>query len=193
MAIPHGNARLIAAALGFAAALLGSPAAPQAQASEDGAANAEVVLNALGLVGVPYRYGGTDPATGLDCSGLVRYVVAGSLGLQLPRQADAMSLVGSAVDRGELQPGDLVFFNTLGRPFSHVGVYVHDGRFVHAPARRGHVRIESMTQPYWVKRYNGARRLAPLPASMRAEAMPPVAEEESGRRTAEDGLTQDKP
>lgn len=119
----------------------------------------EVALAAVALVGVPYRYGGEDPATGMDCSGLVRFVVRGALGLELPRQAEAMGRVGIEVERTQLRPGDLVFFDTLGRPFSHVGVYLGDGQFVHAPTQRGQVRIERLSQRYWATRFNGARRL----------------------------------
>jgi cell wall-associated NlpC family hydrolase len=119
----------------------------------------QIALTAIALVGVPYRYGGEDPATGMDCSGLVRYVVRGTLGFELPRQAEAMSRIGTGVEPAQLRPGDLVFFDTLGRPYSHVGVYLGDGQFVHAPTQRGQVRIERLSQPYWASRYNGARRL----------------------------------
>lgn len=120
---------------------------------------AQIVLSALGLLGVPYRFGGSDPATGMDCSGLVQYSARIGLGLELPRQSEAMSRSGAEVRRGQLQPGDLVFFNTLGRAFSHVGIYLGNEQFVHAPSERGQVRIERLTQHYWRARYNGARRL----------------------------------
>lgn len=162
----------IAAAIGMLALLLGAPSSSLAQGESESAFSAQLALGALGLVGAPYRYGGSDPATGLDCSGLVQYVVGNVLGLQLPRQTEAMSLVGTAVERDALRAGDLVFFNTLGRPFSHVGVYVDEGQFVHAPATRGRVRVESTTQPYWAKRYNGARRLAPHAVHARADRLP---------------------
>lgn len=123
---------------------------------------ADLVISALSLLGVPYRYGGDDPANGLDCSGLVRLVARNTFGIDLPRQSEQMSRAGQPVERGALQPGDLVFFDTLGRPNSHVGVYLGDGRFVHAPAHRGQVRIEAMAWPYWKGRYSGARRLGPL-------------------------------
>ena len=145
------------AALQFVAVLL-SGWTPALRAQPAGAA-AELVLGAIGLIGVPYRYGGDDPSLGLDCSGLVRFVVRRALGVQLPRQSEAISRMGAEVGRQELQPGDLVFFNTLGRPYSHLGVYLGDDRFVHAPARQGQVRVEQMTQPYWRNRFNGARRL----------------------------------
>ncbi len=120
---------------------------------------AQIVLSALGLLGVPYQFGGSDPATGMDCSGLVQYSARIGLGLELPRQSEAMSRSDVEVGRSELQAGDLVFFNTLGRAFSHVGIYLGDEQFVHAPSERGLVRIERLTQHYWRARYNGARRL----------------------------------
>jgi cell wall-associated NlpC family hydrolase len=136
---------------------------------------ADVVIGAIGLIGVPYRPGGDDPATGLDCSGLVRRVFLEVRGMHLPRQAEAMSRAGTAVGRDLLSPGDLVFFNTLGRPNSHVGIYVGEGQFVHAPARRGRVRIERMSVAYWRTRFDSARRLLPttdLAPSSAAEPLP---------------------
>lgn len=122
---------------------------------------ADVAVRALAHLGVPYRYGGDDPSRGFDCSGLVRYVFLDALGLELPRRSHEIVRSGFAVERERLQPGDLVFFNTLGRAFSHVGIYIGDGRFVHAPARRGQVRVDGLDEPYWAARFNGARRLAP--------------------------------
>ena len=119
----------------------------------------EVVMNAMGLLGVRYRFGGNTPETGLDCSGLVQLVFKESFGLILPRRAAQMSQVGGNVSKDELKPGDLVFFNTLKRAFSHVGIYVGEGKFVHAPSSGGQVRVESLNTPYWVNRFNGARRL----------------------------------
>jgi cell wall-associated NlpC family hydrolase len=120
----------------------------------------ELVVRALSFVGVNYRRGGESPETGFDCSGLVRHVFRESLGLALPRTSRDISRVGETVKREELQPGDLVFFNTLRRGFSHVGIYLGEHRFVHAPASGGEVRVEDMRQNYWVKRFNGARRIA---------------------------------
>lgn len=119
----------------------------------------EVVLRALSFIGVRYKWGGTSPESGFDCSGLIRYVYAQVTGQALPYNAQEMSRVGETVDRTELQPGDLVFFNTLRKPFSHVGIYLGDSRFVHAPSRGGHVEIVEMKNRYWQNRYNGARRL----------------------------------
>ncbi len=110
------------------------------------------------FVSAPYRYGGRTPA-GFDCSGFVGYVFAETAGVALPRRSEEMSRLGESLPSGQWAAGDLVFFNTLGRPYSHVGIYVGDGRFIHAPARRGRVRVESIADPYWAVRFNGARRL----------------------------------
>jgi cell wall-associated NlpC family hydrolase len=123
----------------------------------------EVILRALSQLGVRYRYGGNDPETGFDCSGLVNYAFREALGKSLPRSAADIwrttAATGEEVTRDALIPGDLVFFNTLRRPYSHVGIYLGEGRFVHAPSSGGVVRIESMEGRYWVGRYNGARRV----------------------------------
>jgi cell wall-associated NlpC family hydrolase len=126
-----------------------------------------MVSEALNYLGIRYRFGGTSPDTGFDCSGLVSYTVERSLGLKLPRNAAEMAQQGIAVNKNELKAGDLVFFNTLGRRYSHVGIYLGDDRFVHSPSAGGVVRVESMAMTYWAKRYNGARR---LDNSLRASA-----------------------
>jgi len=144
------------------AALLLSAGASGARAQPSAGGAADLVLSAIGLLGVPYRYGGDLPSSGFDCSGLVRYVARSALGVQLPRRAEGIGRAGVPVSSSQLQPGDLVFFNTLGRPFSHVGLYVGDGRFIHAPAGSGQVRFEDMSQPYWRNRFDGARRLEQL-------------------------------
>ncbi|MBS3916506.1 MAG: C40 family peptidase [Sulfuritalea sp.] len=120
----------------------------------------ELAVRALSFVGVGYRRGGESPETGFDCSGLVRHVFRETLGLILPRTSLDISRVGTTVQRHSLQPGDLVFFNTLRRGYSHVGIYLGEHRFVHAPATGGEVRVEDMRQNYWIKRFNGARRIA---------------------------------
>ncbi len=132
---------------------------------------ADIVLRALAQVGVPYRHGGEEPSRGFDCSGLVRYVFRDALGAELPRRSEELGRRGGAIERERLQPGDLVFFNTLGRAFSHVGIYIGDGRFVHAPARRGQVRIESLDERYWWSRFDGARRIM---AASETAADPPA-------------------
>lgn len=120
----------------------------------------ELAVQALSMIGIRYKYGGTAPDSGLDCSGLVRYVFKESWGKELPRTSEEMSRLGEKVNAQELQPGDLVFYNTLRRTFSHVGIYLGDNRFIHAPSGGGQVRIESMDLGYWKKRFNGARRIS---------------------------------
>ncbi len=145
-----------------ASAILTTPSAPGGQVRIDPAAPAlaeEVVLSALSLLGVPYRWGGSNPSEGLDCSGLVQWVYRGSANLLLPRRSDEMMARGQPVPPELLRSGDLVFFNTMQRTGSHVGIYIGQGRFVHAPNSRGVVRIESLDQGYWASRYDGARRL----------------------------------
>lgn len=115
---------------------------------------------ALSFLGVKYRFGGDAPSTGFDCSGLVSYAAEKSLGLKLPRQSKDIAKEGVSVNRNELRKGDLVFFNTRGSRFSHVGIYLGEDKFVHAPRTGAVVRVESMQTAYWKKRYNGARRLA---------------------------------
>ena len=124
------------------------------------AAPVETTLDkALELLGIRYRWGGSKPETGFDCSGFVRHVFQEGLGLDLPHSARAQSRTGEPVAMDQLQPGDLVFFNTMRRAFSHVGIYLGDNRFVHAPHRGGRVRVEDMSARYWTKRFNGARRI----------------------------------
>jgi cell wall-associated NlpC family hydrolase len=123
----------------------------------------QLVVNAMGFLGVPYKYGGNSVETGgFDCSGFVRAVYEQSIGKVLPRRASEQAAATQAIDRSELKPGDLVFFNTMKRAFSHVGIYVGEGKFIHAPRAGSSVRVEDMRQAYWQTRFNGARRVAPL-------------------------------
>jgi cell wall-associated NlpC family hydrolase len=119
----------------------------------------ELVMQAMGLLGVPYKRGGTSEEKGFDCSGFVRYMFEKSVGLVLPRRAEEQAKVTEEISRSELKPGDLVFFNTLKRTFSHVGIYVGDGKFIHAPRPGKAVRVDDMREAYWQKRFNGARRV----------------------------------
>ena len=119
----------------------------------------EVLVSALSLTGVQYKYGGNSPETGFDCSGFVRYVFKQATSLTLPHSALAISQVGKTVPKNELQPGDLVFFNTLKATFSHVGIYLGNNRFIHSPSKGGQVRVENMQDGYWAKRFNGAQRV----------------------------------
>jgi cell wall-associated NlpC family hydrolase len=137
------------------------PHAARRPLPQTGPEHAEALLQAILALGVDYRYGGRSPQTGFDCSGLVAHVYLQAWGLELPRDARAQSEAGIEINDGELQAGDLVFYNTLGRPFSHVGIYLGDGRFVHAPKTGASVRVERMRTTYWVTRFDGARRLTP--------------------------------
>lgn len=119
----------------------------------------DVILQGLKMVGVSYRFGGTSEDAGLDCSGFVQLVFKDSLGTLLPRTAREQSEVGQRVDSSQLKPGDLVFFNTMRRTFSHVGIYLGDNHFLHSPKPGAEVRVENMDSSYWMKRYNGARRI----------------------------------
>jgi cell wall-associated NlpC family hydrolase len=121
------------------------------------------VFAALALHGVGYKQGGKAPTAGLDCSGFVRYVFHEAHGVELPGTSRELAQIGEKVGRDELQPGDLVFYNTLRRAFSHVGIYLGENRFIHAPSSGGEVRIDDMTSKYWVGRFDGARRLLPAP------------------------------
>lgn len=129
-------------------------------ASEASPRAGELVFKALSALGVHYKFGGNRPESGFDCSGLMRYVFWEALGLDLPRRAVEISRLGQDIARDQLQPGDLVFFNTLRHTFSHVGLYLGDNRFIHAPARGGQVRIDDMSSDYWAHRFDGARRIA---------------------------------
>ena len=120
---------------------------------------AELVRSAMGSIGVPYRRGGTSAETGFDCSGFVRATYEQAMGLVLPRRAEEQAAATDRIDRTDLQPGDLVFFNTLRRAYSHVGIYLGEGRFIHSPRKGSKVRVESMEGSYWQKRFNGARRV----------------------------------
>lgn len=121
----------------------------------------EISIEAMSLIGTPYRWGGNTPESGFDCSGLVRYIVGRAASVDLPRTTADMSRRGESVDPDEIAPGDLIFFNTTGRPHSHVGIYVGKLRFVNAPSTGGTVRLDYLTNPYWAKRFDGIRRVAP--------------------------------
>lgn len=165
--------RALAFALAAMPVLLMPPAAnaarPEPMAGQTASAQApapgvlqgaqDLAIYALGLIGVDYKYGGSSPEHGLDCSGLVRYVFQEVVGVTLPRTSREMARLGGRVAQADLRAGDLVFFNTRSSPFSHVGIYLGDNRFIHAPHRGGEVEIVAMTQHYWQQRYDGARRL----------------------------------
>lgn len=119
----------------------------------------EIVMFAMGLLDVGYRFGGRNPDAGLDCSGMVSYVVEKVAGKMLPHNAAKIAEITRPINRAELRPADLVFFNTNGKPYSHMGIYLGDGRFVHAPSTNGVVRLERMDSPYFGKRFVAARTL----------------------------------
>lgn len=119
----------------------------------------EVVLFAYGLLNTGYRFGGRNPEAGLDCSGMVSHIVENVSGQRLPHNAAQIAKLTRPIAKTDLKPGDLVFFNTLNRPFSHMGVYLGEGRFVHAPSRHGRVRIARLDNPYFSKHFEAARSL----------------------------------
>ncbi len=118
----------------------------------------EVVLYALGLLNVDYRFGGANPESGLDCSGMVSYIYEQAVGVRLPHNAAQIARLGREVARDELEPGDLVFFNTMNRQYSHVGIYIGEDRFVHAPATNGRIKVSSLRSSYFAQRFDAARR-----------------------------------
>lgn len=165
----YGNAKLGLTSLALAMSLVGPvsaddmqpvpPTGPLAKLQGLTSRASELALQAMSMIGIRYQYGGNVPESGLDCSGLVRYVFKQVTGAELPRTSEEISRVGQNVEPNELQPGDLVFYNTLRRGFSHVGIYLGDNRFIHAPSAGGKVRIERMDISYWKSRFNGARRI----------------------------------
>ena len=119
----------------------------------------ELVVNAMGFLGVPYKRGGNSFEQGLDCSGFVRLIYEQTVGHVLPRRSAEQAAATQPIDKSELQPGDLVFFNTLKSAFSHVGIYVGDNKFIHSPRTGGVIRVEDMRVNYWQARFDGARRV----------------------------------
>ncbi len=149
------EARKIAGLSSQSAALSGAHSFLSGVANKAG----EVVVGALHMIGVRYRWGGSTPDSGLDCSGFVRYVFQDTLGMKLPRRAEEMSRVGQKVAVRDLKPGDLVFFNTMRRTFSHVGIYIGNNQFVHSPSTGSTIRVDELDTGYWEKRFTGARRI----------------------------------
>jgi hypothetical protein len=147
----------------------------------------EELLNyALSLTGTNYRIGGISPETGFDCSGFVRHVFNRAAGMTLPHNALAISLAGEKISPAELRPGDLVFFNTLRKTFSHVGIYIGNNQFVHATSSKtGTVMVSSMSDSYWSRNFNGARRLeiTDAPAAIAASIAAAFAPSSSAQKT----------
>ena len=119
----------------------------------------DLAFYAFSLAGTPYKYGGSSPETGFDCSGFVGYVFRQTLGINLPRSSHEINTLGEHIEADQLRPGDLVFYNTMRRSFSHVGIYLGDHQFIHSPSSGGGIRVEKTDERYWMKRYNGARRI----------------------------------
>ena len=119
----------------------------------------EVVLYALGLMGVDYRFGGKNPSSGFDCSGMVSYIYKNAVGMSLPHNAYEIAKISRRIEPDQLRPGDLVFFDTEHRPYSHVGIYIGKGKFVHAPESDGKIRIGRLSSRYFAKRFEGAGTL----------------------------------
>ena len=119
----------------------------------------ELINRAMEVIGVRYRWDAELPQSGLDGSSFVGYVFKDKLGFLLPRKSTQMSRVGKPINRDDLQPGDLVFFNTMRLTFSHVGIYVGDNKFIHSPSKGTTVRVDDLGSMYWDKRFDGARRL----------------------------------
>lgn len=153
--------RIAPVILSCTALLLTAPSLAEDSVADGIKEKAKPILYALSLLGTPYKFGGNNPEKGVDCSGFVSHVYKQSANVSLPHSAKAISQNGETVKKEELKPGDLVFFNTLKRPFSHVGIYTGDGKFVHASSRREkEVTVSSLEDGYWAKRFSGARRLA---------------------------------
>lgn len=145
--------------LSLIALLTACGSAPSRQDSAGDERMNDLVMYAISLAETPYQYGGDSAHSGFDCSGYVGHVYREVLDIRLPRTTKALSGVGAPLSQRELRPGDLVFFNTQHRPFSHVGIYVGERKFVHAPKTGSRVRVENMELNYWRSRYNGARRI----------------------------------
>jgi cell wall-associated NlpC family hydrolase len=131
----------------------------------------DMVITAMNFLGVRYQSGGNDSRNGFDCSGFTRHIYEQSLGVSLPRRVDDQASASGmmSVDRNDLKPGDLVFFNTLARTFSHVGIYIGEGKFIHAPRSGSYVRVENLRVDYWSRRFTGARRVQTARNELRPE------------------------
>jgi len=150
---------LLAACSGPAPTKIPQPRMPPPTIALDASQRSDVILTAAGLMQTSYRYGGNAPDIGFDCSGLVAYVFGRAASQPLPHNTAAIARLSRPISRAQLKAGDFVFFNTLNRPFSHMGIYLGDGRFINAPSSGGKVRIDSLDNPYYAKRFESARTL----------------------------------
>lgn len=120
-------------------------------------ASSELMLQSMSLIGTPYRFGGSNRSTGFDCSGMVQFVYKTAINVNLPRTARDMAAAGKAINKNQLKVGDLVFFNTNGKKFSHVGLYIGENRFIHAPSSKSSIKINYLSDKYYATRFAGAR------------------------------------
>ncbi|MBR6027430.1 MAG: C40 family peptidase [Neisseriaceae bacterium] len=127
----------------------------------------DLVMNAMSLLGVSYRFGGSSPVKGMDCSGFIQYIFRQALSVDLPRTSAEMATVGRAVEKSQLQPGDLVFFARNGKRINHVGMYIGNNKFIHAPRTGKDIEIQNLDKPYYTKSYAGARRINPNSRSIK--------------------------
>ena len=153
----HASPALIQPGRAIAAAVTPRQTVSSAQSSDNAD---ELISSAMGLLGVAYRYGGTSASTGFDCSGFMQHIFKRSMGVNLPRTSAAQAQMGVGVSRSELQPGDMVFFRTMGRGrISHVGLYIGNNRFIHAPRTGKRIEVTSLSNKYWNAKYAFARRV----------------------------------
>jgi cell wall-associated NlpC family hydrolase len=138
-----------------------------------------LVFTSMGFLGVPYRRGGNSVETGFDCSGFVKAMFEQTVGLILPRKAEQQAAATEKIERADLKPGDLVFFNTMKRAFSHVGIYIGEGKFIHSPKPGSEVRVEDMGLAYWSRRFDGARRVPTNSSDSSTPQLLPVIEPSS--------------
>ena len=135
------------------------PASPALSGLTADGAGREILMYTLGLLDLDYRFGGSNPEAGLDCSGMVSYIYQNAVGVKLPHNAAQIAGVARPIETSRMQVGDLVFFNTMNRPFSHMGIYIGDGKFVHAPRSNSTIRVERLDNRYFAARFEGARTL----------------------------------
>lgn len=142
---------------GKVAKVIRKPVQPALSSIQASGAGRDVVLYAMGLLDVDYQFGGSNPESGLDCSGMVSFIYRNAVGMELPHNASRIAGMGRVIGRDELKAGDLVFFNTRGKSYSHVGIYMGEGRFIHAPSTNGKIRVDLLSADYYASRFEGGR------------------------------------